>query len=1793
MDPGWSPWREPIEPLRKRKLSESSLEEWKNGSERESGVCFEDGGTLFMEEILRLEQLLTEGGAEMELSEGYESEWSGDAKSAHQEKVVTSENAVVDRAVEVHEDADVVMKIAMATATDTKSQSAPGDKDFVEAMLSLTRTMTMMWANEEVGLLDEQECQVDIPDDSSQSLPTVEREMPKLNAVLESDTYLRKRGVYNESLDGKPLAMSDAAELEPGVDRKVNERDGATCSVITQQVNVVGHSRSFATVHTVGSILESQERSVNVFVPASESGRTIFYEGMKFDSKKGFELFYAAQKLEERVIRALALNVKDAATLLIWEEELKLVMSQRGGDGDLLKLYYSEASEIWNTEAGSASAVPVKECMTTDGPELEESPAMTTATVTPCASVHCPMSTLMTIGSEVSKNIDVVVNGVLMQTKGSVNGMDVLVLNDSGADISCISHKQALRLGLRVEATSIAVYNPNGQRFKCLGQVQMELQFGPKRFQCTCIVIEDLEVELLVGDDFLRRYNCVLSYGMGCISYDGYEVKTCSRIKDQDEKRIYRITDGSVVVAAQDILLKPGQLMMTSGRVLLPQGYQPREHVWLMEPLSASESEYGTAIVPSIVMLDRRNMVNILLSASVLMNGTTIIPTGTVLGIIHTLPEGDKGTVDCKRINAISVLSELDQEEMPSSGSTRQVTSQGLEEEAQESKEFSTQMDRIFKDLPQELSAEEGQLLKEVLVKYQGTLCPTKLGSTHVTTVDIDPGVARPVCHRDRRWSPQETIAIKSQVESLLAAGIIEPSESPWSNRIVCAPKKSADGSKTDIRVCVDFRDVNALCVKDAYPAPNVEATLDQLNKSVWYSAIDLAKGYHQVPLTERAKQICSFRCPFGFFRYTHMPFGIMNAPAAFQRMMDVVLRGITWRHCMVYMDDVIIYSSSWSDHMSHITSVLQRIQDAGLTVGLSKCHFGKKEISFLGYNVSREGIRPDPRKVTSIRAFTRPSTLTELRSFLGLASQFRKFVRNFGDLVRPLQTATRKDAHREWASGSIWSTERCRSFEAVKTVIAEAVVLAHPRYDRPLLMVCDASDYGMGAMLAQLDEGGQERPIAFTSAAFFGPALNYTTTEKEGLAVVWAATHFRPYIHGIPTVVVTDHSALTYILSRGNPPQRIAHWVMELSQYDFTYIHRKGAHNNVADALSRLQTVMEETMKTDGTDLQLPASVHAVKRRKKKKTKAKEKEKEEDIHVKSPEAQVDKEIASDVEDEVAPPTTASPLTTRIPYQVVTAGTTVVGLPAELTVEAFIAEQLMDDDLRAMKEYLQNGLLPQDRNLAYWIVCRSDEFMLKGGLLLKAERMRRGKERTVKLVTVVPLKLRKDLIAAYHNHPAIGGHMDTVRTCTRIRQLFWWSRLYSDVADYVKSCLTCRTTAKRTATAAPVKTHEQPSRPFEFMAVDLLSLPESESGNKYAMVLVDYFTRYVIVVPIKDKRGATITKAIMEKVVLVHGRPEQLLSDKGGEFDNELLQEVCVCIGTKKAYTTPYRPQSDGMVERFNRTLLRLLTCFVDHAQCHWDDTLPYVLYAYNTSISSATGERPFSIVYGRDPPSEIYVDVVNAAGQLKMASDPTSWKDEIKQYLSQEYLQELRDIDTSKKISRNKTANKGRRAVRKLVVGAVVLIANHRPPEEGEKKKLAKKQRGLYVVTKILTEVTVELRRVAAPNERLQILHVDNLEPVKVSARKYMVLSAAYPPTREDTVEEAEKEVQKTPKKDEERYEIEKITQMRLVDGQLQFFVHWEGYDEEDANWEIEANLNAGNKVEQFVSAAGGNILK
>ncbi len=431
--------------------------------------------------------------------------------------------------------------------------------------------------------------------------------------------------------------------------------------------------------------------------------------------------------------------------------------------------------------------------------------------------------------------------------------------------------------------------------------------------------------------------------------------------------------------------------------------------------------------------------------------------------------------------------------------------------------------------------------------------------------------------------------------------------------------------------------------------------------------------------------------------------------------------------------------------------------------------------------------------------------------------------------------------------------------------------------------------------------------------------------------------------------------------------------------------------------------------------------------------------------------------------------------------------------------------------------------------------------------------------------------------------------MSGLKTYLRIRQHFWWPRVCSDVLDYVRGCLVCTVGQRRVTPTAPIQPHQVASYPFEFVAMDLLAMPLSKQGNQYACVIIDYFSRYAIVAPIPDKKAATIARIVMERLVLVHGHPGKLLTDQGGEFKNAILQELCSAISTKKVFTTPYRPQADGMAERFNRTLLKLLSSYVSDCQQEWDTVLPYVLYAYNTAFNRATGTAPFSVIFGKDPPAAVYGDVLDATGQIQKAVDIKVWKEDIKAFLEDDLPEKLRTKAREVKAKERAAINLKRGGPPQIQSGMVVVIANKSTAlKGGDKAKLARKQKGLYVVVGVPTAVNVKLRKVADAMAKKSLVHVDLVQPVLGARKKpLMTKDLEFPGSKSDKLIEDDDEG------DAEDYDVEEIRGMRIEKGHLQFLVRWKDYGPENDQWLLESELDCSKLVEKFVASGGDDLIR
>ncbi|GET63696.1 enzymatic polyprotein, putative [Rhizophagus irregularis DAOM 181602=DAOM 197198] len=388
-------------------------------------------------------------------------------------------------------------------------------------------------------------------------------------------------------------------------------------------------------------------------------------------------------------------------------------------------------------------------------------------------------------------------------------------------------------------------------------------------------------------------------------------------------------------------------------------------------------------------------------------------------------------------------------------------------------------------------------------------------------------GGTEPIAQKRYKENDEKGKFIRKEVEEMLKMGKIRESRSPWSSPVTLAGKKSGN-----YRFCIDYRKLNKVTITDAYPLPRIDEQLERISSGKWFTSLDLASGFNQIEMAEEDIEKTAFICSAGLYEYNVMPFGLTNAPA---------------------------------NHLKHIKLVLEKLKEASLILKLKKCIFGKTEIEFLGHVVGKNGLKPSPGKVEKIQKLTAPINIKGVRSILGLCTYYRKFIKDFSKIVKPITSLLRKDEKFEWG------IKQHEALEILKRKLTEEPVLRQPDWLRKFILITDASGIGLGAVLAQKDDKGQEYVIEYASKSLNRTEQRWPITEQECYAIVWGIQHFHKYLINRKFEVVTDHAALKGLMTAKVPKGKRSRWVMELEQYDFEITHRPGKENKNADALSRI----------------------------------------------------------------------------------------------------------------------------------------------------------------------------------------------------------------------------------------------------------------------------------------------------------------------------------------------------------------------------------------------------------------------------------------------------------------------------------------------------------------------------------------------------------------------------------------------------------------------------------------------
>jgi len=480
--------------------------------------------------------------------------------------------------------------------------------------------------------------------------------------------------------------------------------------------------------------------------------------------------------------------------------------------------------------------------------------------------------------------------------------------------------------------------------------------------------------------------------------------------------------------------------------------------------------------------------------------------------------------------------------------------------------EKSNIIQKIIKESPKDSRLKVIKLFrnfKAILATRIEELGPTKLLPHNITLVEN----AKPIKQKCYRLSKVQAKALKEEITKLLKNKLIVPSNSPWSFPVILVLKKNKKW-----RLCIDYRKLNNVTIKDAYALPVIDEILFSIGNSVkYFTTIDLFSGFHQIPMNETDIPKTSFTTMYGNYQFLVMPFGLCNAPATFQREMNRIFFPLIGVCMFVYIDDLVIFSKSFDEHINDIIKVFTIIRDNGLKINFNKCHFFKQKVELLGHTISTQGISPIDAKVEVISNWLAPKNVKQLQSFLGAIGYYRKFIHNYSSIAKPLYKLLKKGISFEWTSAQE------ESFQSLKDKLLSAPILQIPDFDKPFLIRTDASYAGIGGVLLQKDDNNVEKPIHYVSRSLKPEEVNYGITDLEGTAATYCVNKFKSYISGskFNTVLYTDHKPLVGLFKNKEPNNaRQTRWIILLSMLNVKVMYEPGKKNVVADALSRMETV-------------------------------------------------------------------------------------------------------------------------------------------------------------------------------------------------------------------------------------------------------------------------------------------------------------------------------------------------------------------------------------------------------------------------------------------------------------------------------------------------------------------------------------------------------------------------------------------------------------------------------------------
>jgi RNase H-like domain found in reverse transcriptase/Reverse transcriptase (RNA-dependent DNA polymerase)/Integrase zinc binding domain/Chromo (CHRromatin Organisation MOdifier) domain len=1003
--------------------------------------------------------------------------------------------------------------------------------------------------------------------------------------------------------------------------------------------------------------------------------------------------------------------------------------------------------------------------------------------------------------------------------------------------------------------------------------------------------------------------------------------------------------------------------------------------------------------------------------------------------------------------------------------------------------------------------------------------------------------------------SAPELAELRQYLDDNLAKGWIQESISPAGSPIMFVPKK--DGG---LRLCVDYRGLNAVTIKNRHPLPLISEILDRLGGSTYFTKIDLKDAYHRIPVKPSDQWKTAFRTRYGHFEYTVMPFGLTNAPATFQAYIHRALAGLLDTICIVYLDDILIFSKDRVTHASDVRTVLSRLREYRLYANQKKCEFFTDHVEYLGYIISSAGVSMDKSRVESIAEWPQPASYHDVQVFLGFANFYRRFIEGYARVASPLSSLL-KGSHNGKKSGPfIWNQDADVAFRRLRECFTQASLLIHHDPNKPIRLMTDASGFALGAILLQPNEEGHWLPVAYWSRKMIDAETRYHTHDQELLAIVEAILHWRHYLEGTRYAfeVLTDHKNLKGFVNQKSLSGRQARWAIILAPYDFTIKHHPGK-NNPADAPSRrpdyagVEHEVNDLLHTLQTKLCLS---------------------EDDLLDGSTPAQV-ATLAGMVREEEPQRTHKTWGQHGHAEGYYEEDEDVRALQAEL-MSQFVPRALVNAIARPQIES-QLGVEPSEPLLSLLRMCQSmDEYSQKQREALKPSDSRRPPKNwsvdarellLYKSRVYVPKQhaIRKELLRVCHDDP-FAGHFGATRTLELLQRHFHWEKMEAEATAYVKSCDVCqKTKAKRHLPYGELQPLPRPHRPYAEITFDFITgLPPSRRGASVydaILVIVDRYTKHATYIPTtKTVTAKGLASLFTDEILRHYGTPEGIVSDRGSVFVSEFWFEFCKSIAATRRLSTAFHPQTDGQTERQNQTLKQYLQAFAEEEQSNWAAFLHVAEFAYNDSKNSTLGVTPFEALMGYRPTFQYHI------ARETHDSDPPEAAQRIKK------ICELRETLMKRWESAVETQARSYNRHHKPIAfapGDMVLLSTQNLKLKLPSKKLAPRFIGPFMVA---DAVGKQAYRLHLPTD-YHIHNVFNVSRLEPYVRR----------VGEDLPERPKSIILDD---GEEQWEVETILGKRKRSGITQYLIRWLGWGLEYDSWVPEDEANCPELITAYEEA-------